>query len=123
MIELEFATLISPIASGLIAAVGVYVAIARQLAASNESQKAVRRDIQEIKTEIADVRDELREHGERLAGLGEKSDSLAKKVEKHNSVVERTYKLESDLATAWRRHDELADRVGRLEDMKIGGTK
>lgn len=39
-------------------------------------------------------------------------------VEKHNRVVERTYKLESDVATQWRRHDELAERVGRLEDRR-----
>ena len=59
----------------------------------------------------------------RLSVLETKMDALAKKVEKHNNVVERTYKLESDLSIAWRRHDELADRVGRLEDVKIGGSK
>ena len=59
----------------------------------------------------------------RLSVLETKMDGLASKVEKHNTVVERTYKLESDLSTAWRRHDELADRVGRLEDVKIGGSK
>ena len=50
-------------------------------------------------------------------------DGLSTKVEKHNSVVERTYRLETDAATAWKRHDELAERVERLEDMKIGGTQ
>ena len=48
---------------------------------------------------------------------------LSTKVAKHNSVIERTYRLETDAATAWKRHDELAERVERLEDMKIGGTK
>ena len=59
----------------------------------------------------------------RLSVLETKMDALSDKVEKHNSVVERTYKLETDAATAWKRHDELADRVERLEDTRIGGTQ
>lgn len=59
----------------------------------------------------------------RLSVLETKMDALSDKVEKHNSVIERTYKLETDAATAWKRHDELAERVERLEDMKIGGTQ
>lgn len=59
----------------------------------------------------------------RLSVLETKMDALSDKVEKHNSVIERTYKLETDAATAWKRHDELADRVERLEDMRIGETQ
>lgn len=59
----------------------------------------------------------------RLSVLETKMDALSDKVEKHNSVIERTYKLETDAATVWKRHDELADRVERLEDMRIGGTQ
>lgn len=59
----------------------------------------------------------------RLSVLETKMDALSDKVEKHNSVIERTYKLETDAATAWKRHDELADRVERLEDTRIGGTQ
>lgn len=59
----------------------------------------------------------------RLSVLETKMDALSDKVEKHNSVIERTYRLETDAATAWKRHDELAGRVERLEDMKIGGTQ
>lgn len=59
----------------------------------------------------------------RLSVLETKMDALSDKVEKHNSVIERTYKLETDAATAWKRHDELADRVERLEDVRIGGTQ
>lgn len=59
----------------------------------------------------------------RLSVLETKMDALSDKVEKHNSVIERTYKLETDAATAWKRHDELADRVERLEDMRLGGTQ
>lgn len=59
----------------------------------------------------------------RLSVLEAKMDSLSTRVAKHNSVIERTYKLETDAATAWKRHDELAERVERLEDAKIGGTQ
>lgn len=59
----------------------------------------------------------------RLSVLETKMDGLSTKVAKHNSVIERTYRLETDAATAWKRHDELAERVERLEDMEIGGTK
>lgn len=53
--------------------------------------------------------------------------NLTKQVEKHNSTVERTYKLESDSATMWRRIDELRQEVGRVEDKvdslsRAGGT-
>lgn len=44
---------------------------------------------------------------------------LSKNVEKHNSVVERTFKLESDSATSWRRYDELKERVEKLEDQHM----
>ena len=59
----------------------------------------------------------------RLSVLETKMDALSDKVEKHNSVIERTYKLETDAATAWKRHDELTERVERLEDMRIGGAQ
>lgn len=59
----------------------------------------------------------------RLSVLETKMDALSDKVEKHNCVIERTYKLETDAATAWKRHDELVDRVERLEDMRIGGAQ
>jgi len=48
--------------------------------------------------------------------LGYKVDELKKQVERHNTLVERVYKLESDTATQWKRHDELKARVDRLED-------
>lgn len=36
---------------------------------------------------------------------------LEEKVEKHNTVVERTYKLERDLATAYTKIDALTDAL------------
>ena len=52
--------------------------------------------------------------------------ALTAQVEKHNSTVERTYKLESDTTTMWRRIDELRDELERVEDkidaLRVGGT-
>lgn len=44
-----------------------------------------------------------------------KLEELEKHVNKHNQVVERTYKIERDLATYWSKYDELTRRVDRLE--------
>lgn len=64
-----------------------------------------------------------------IAVIETKIDELDRKVEKHNSMVERTFKLESDMATAFKRIDEL--RVGveqNREDIvdiltkNVGGT-
>lgn len=52
----------------------------------------------------------------RLSVLETKMDALSKSVDKHNGIVERTYKLESDMSTMWRRHDELKDEVKELEN-------
>lgn len=50
-----------------------------------------------------------------------KIDALEKKVEKHNEVVMRTYQLESVTDTMWKRHDELKERVEKLEDIERRG--
>lgn len=45
-----------------------------------------------------------------------KLEELEKDVNKHNQVIECTYKIERDLATYWSKYDELANRVNRLEN-------
>ena len=45
----------------------------------------------------------------RLARLESKLDGLADRVEKHNNVIERTYKLETEMVTAFKRIDELRE--------------
>ncbi len=63
----------------------------------------------------------------RLARLEAMITDLRRDVEKHNNVLERVYKLESDSATAFHRIDELRTEQHEMrEDMnsiKIGGTK
>lgn len=51
----------------------------------------------------------------RLTKLETLIDNLRDETKKHNEVVERTYKLEADAATSWKRYDELTARVERLE--------
>ena len=52
----------------------------------------------------------------RIAVLETKIDQLNGRVEKHNTVIERTFKLESDSSTMWRRIDEQRDRMEHLEN-------
>lgn len=47
-----------------------------------------------------------------------KIDELEKKQDKHNKLIERTFKLESDMATVWKRYDDMAERIDRLESLK-----
>jgi len=48
-----------------------------------------------------------------------KIEELTKKVEKHNQIVERTYKLESDITTAFTKLDENRARIERLENKEM----
>lgn len=62
-----------------------------------------------------------------IARLETKMDDLTVQVEKHNKVVERTFRLESDMSTAYKRIDELREKDTRIEDkldgLRIGGTE
>ena len=55
--------------------------------------------------------DSKREMIERLARLETMIERLSKDVEKHNRVIERTFKVESDLRTAFKRIDEIRDET------------
>lgn len=54
--------------------------------------------------------DRYREHTD------DKLDELSKRVEKHNGVIERTFKLESDVATMWHRHDEMKEDINNIRE-------
>ena len=47
----------------------------------------------------------------RITKLETKIDGLTAQVEKHNRIVERTYKLEQDVANLYHRYDELRDDI------------
>ena len=63
----------------------------------------------------------------RLSRTEQKLDDLKDQVEKHNQVIERTYRLESDMATAYKRIDELKDKDIRIEQkidsITVGGSE
>lgn len=48
-----------------------------------------------------------------------KIEELEKKVDKHNNIIERTYKMESDVKTAFNRLDEEKLRIERLENKSM----
>lgn len=54
----------------------------------------------------------------RLTRLETMIETLTQTVEKHNNMIERTYHLESDMNTAFKRIDELKAETARLEDKK-----
>lgn len=59
----------------------------------------------------------------RLTKMETTIEHMAATMEKHNQVIERTYKLESDLHTAFKHIDMMRDDIHKLEDVKIGGTQ
>lgn len=82
---------ISPIVAAVIAIVGAYVAMKN---ANNAKFEQLSVQIAALSTQVTDLKDQ---------------------VEKHNTVIERTYKLESDMNTAFKRIDELKARDDKLE--------
>lgn len=63
----------------------------------------------------------------RLARLETQIESLVHETNKHNKVIERTYKLETEMATAYKRIDELKAMDDKLEEkidvVRIGGAE
>ena len=55
-----------------------------------------------------------------ITALSVKLDDLRDDVSRHNQVVERTFKIESDMNTQWHRVDELREE---LHEVKVGGSK
>ena len=86
---MEWTVLISPIVSALIAIFGAYMATKRG----------------------AEERE--RKYAESIARLETKLDMLSDRVDKHNNLIERTYKLESDV-------EHLQED---MHGFKVGGTE
>jgi hypothetical protein len=111
---------ITPYFGGIVSAavfvVGAYVAMKnaneRRFAAIEAHQA---RQDERIDRTVEDAR-AINGLSQQIAGLSAKLDDLAEDVRRHNDVVERTYRVEGDLKTAFHRIDELR------EDIKVGGT-
>lgn len=93
---MEWSILISPVVSAICAIFGAYMATKR---ASEERE---------------------RKYADSIARLETKLDVLSARVEKHNSVVERMYKLETEVDNLYHRYAELKND---MHDIKIGGTE
>ena len=50
-------------------------------------------------------------------------DELTKKVEKHNQVIERMFKLESDMSTVLKRYDEMHEDITILKQSAVHASK
>lgn len=80
---MELSVLLSPIVSALIAVFGAYAATKRA------------------------AEDRERRSAETIARLETKVDVLSERVEKHNNLIERTYKLEMEVDNLYHRLDEI----------------
>lgn len=90
---MDYTPFISPIVTAAIAIIGAYVAM----------KNANNAKFEELKVQNAEQYTMLK--------------ALKEQVEKHNSIVERTYGLEHDMKTAFVRIDELKARDDKLEEM------
>lgn len=90
---MDISPFIAPAVTVVIAIVGGYFAITN----------AITRVVQAMRVDVA--------------RLETKVDDLRRDVEKHNSVVERTIKLEQSVGAAWHSIDELKDRDDKIESM------
>lgn len=93
---MDIASLIAPVITSIITG---FVTFAGVLVTNGKTQAVIAERLDNYKTHT-DMR----------------IDSLTKHVEKHNGVVERTYKLESDVATAFHRLDEMRDDIREIRD-------
>ena len=93
---MEWTMVVGWVVTALVAAFGSYQAVKR----------------------AADERE--RKYADSIARLETKLDMLSDRVEKHNQVVERTYKLETEVDNLYHRYDELHND---FKSIKIGGTE
>lgn len=84
-----------------------------------EVKKILDNHREEYLTGIRDVKDEVSESKATvqtyIAVTNEKIDTLSDRVERHNNVIERTYKLETDMAVA---KEEINIIKGNVDRMK-----
>ena len=88
---MDFTPFIAPTVSIVVAIVGGYFAVTNAI---TRTVQALRVDITRIEQQLIDLRAD---------------------VEKHNQMVERTYRLEQDMKTAFHVIDELKESDKRIE--------
>ena len=113
---------LAPFFGGIVAAALAYIAMRignERHFATIEAQQAAQDE--RINRALEDSRIS-RELTNTIATLSAKMDDLRDDVSKHNALIERTYVVERDVATAFHRIDELREDI---HDMKhqSGGTR
>lgn len=109
---------VASVTTGIIAAVVTLVGVLM----SNSKQRVT------MEIELRNLRDEMtRENEVTRSNVRRENEvtredvaALSKHVEKHNGIIERVYKLESDSSTMRLRIDELREEI---KNTKIGGTE
>lgn len=75
-----------------------------------------RKNRAERKEDMAAQQAELKAELEKHEALSDaKIDALKREVEKHNSVIERTFRLESNVENLFHRHEETTGRLTEAE--------
>lgn len=100
---------VAPLVTALITAGATYAAIVSRLSRLEVSVRQLEGSSMDVHT-----------LSNQLTALTVKLDELKSDVSKHNQLIERTYKLETETKAQWNRIDELR---GELHDVKIGGSK
>lgn len=117
---MDWTPFIAPTATVLVFIVGGWIAVKNannsRFAHIEAEQAAMNARIEQLSEDTKANRDISKQ----IAALSAKVDDLRADVTKHNSVIERTYRLERDAELTSQRISELRDD---LHDMKLGGTK
>lgn len=103
----EVITAIISAITTLLVSVGTWHVTMRQYRLKNEEM--VNKAISDIKDTVTTNNAEIQEH---LSIIDLKVGTLSDRVDKHNNLVERTYKLESDVKLNTSEINHLKERVG-----------
>lgn len=71
---------------------------------------------EEYLTGIREVKDDVAKTNSHIGIIDEKISTLSDRVERHNNVIERTYHLETEVATAKERLSIVEGNVNRLRN-------
>jgi uncharacterized protein YlxW (UPF0749 family) len=98
---------IGPLVTAMVAAGGTYAALTGRIARLEARVDHLDRE-----------QPDMRLLASQMATLTAKFDSLHEEVAKHNKVIERTFRLETEMTTNWHRLDELRDEMHE----RLGGS-
>ena len=80
----------------------------------NDHREEYLSGIQDVKDEVSDSKATVQTY---IAVTNEKIDTLSARVERHNNVIERTYKLETEMAVA---KEEIGIIKGNVDAIRRG---